>query len=62
MANNSKCPTMLAAVVAGDRAIRGGSSQSLPVAAAATVPLPDRCAYVDVPEEPTQGLRNRSMG
>ena len=47
---STECPTTFAAVVAGDRAIRGGSSQSLPVAAAATVPLPDRCAYVDIPE------------
>ena len=46
----TECPTTFAAVVAGDRAICGGSSQSLPVAAAAIVPLPDHCAYVDVPE------------
>ena len=50
MATDSECLTTFAAVVAGDRAIRGGSSQSLPVAAASTVPLPDRCAYVDIPE------------
>ena len=50
MTTTAECPTTFAAVVAGDRAIRGGSSQSLPVAAAATVPLPDRCAYVDIPD------------
>ena len=50
MTTAAENPTTFAAVVAGDRAIRGGSSQSLPVAAAATVPLPDRCAYIDIPE------------